>query len=393
MELKHGIHLGYCTNIHRGDTWAQTWRTLEDYTLKVRQRVCPDQAYGIGLRLSAQAAEELSQPCQLAEFQEWLEKHRCYVYTINGFPYGSFHGTKVKERVFQPDWTSPERLRYTNQLFDILSQLLPKGMSGSVSTLPASHKEFGIGSDELEQIFLNLKTCSEHIDRLSEKTGHDLHLGLEPEPLGLIETTGEAAKFFGLYVDRFPQDTTFLKRVGINYDCCHLALQYEQASESLSRLRDLGIRLSKLHLSSALKLKPTPENLDRLKNFNEPIYFHQVIVQDGENPLMRYRDLPEAFQAIESGWPKGEEWRVHFHLPLHASPEGGFQDTRDHLLDAIDWVAENPTACQHIEMETYTWEVLPEALREADVVDQLCKEYDWTLAEFGNRGLLKSERG
>lgn len=387
MHLQHGIHLGYCTNIHRGETWAQTWRTLEDYTLRVRDRVAGGKPYGIGLRLGEQASRELAEPCQLAEFQEWLEKHNCYVFTINGFPYGNFHGERVKEQVFKPDWTSKDRLEYTNRLFDILSQLLPKGMSGSVSTLPGSHKEFGIGIDELEAIFANLKSCSEHIQSICDRTGQDLHLGLEPEPLGLVETSGELLKFFGLYVDQYPGDRTFLKRVGVNYDCCHLAVEFEEANEALSRIHDAGIRLSKLHLSSALKLKPTPENLDRLKSYDEPVYFHQVIIREGDTPLRRLRDIPNAMElAASMPYEIGDEWRVHFHVPLHAEPSGGFSDTKDHIIGALDWLAKHPTACQHLEMETYTWEVLPEELRTGDVVDQLSAEYAWTLGELGKRG-------
>lgn len=387
MHLQHGIHLGYCTNIHRGETWAQTWRTLEDYTLRVRDRVAGGKPYGIGLRLGEQASRELAEPCQMAEFQEWLEKHNCYVFTINGFPYGNFHGERVKEQVFKPDWTSKDRLEYTNRLFDILSQLLPKGMSGSVSTLPGSHKEFGIGMEELEAIFANLKSCSEHIQSICDRTGQDLHLGLEPEPLGLVETSGELLKFFGLYVDQYPGDRTFLKRVGVNYDCCHLAVEFEEADEALSRIHDAGIRLSKLHLSSALKLKPTPENLDRLKSYDEPVYFHQVIIREGDTPLRRLRDIPNAMElAASMPYEIGDEWRVHFHVPLHAEPSGGFSDTKDHILGALDWLAKHPTACQHLEMETYTWEVLPEELRTGDVVDQLSAEYAWTLGELAKRG-------
>jgi hypothetical protein len=388
MQLHHGIHLGYCTNIHRGETWEETWRGLEDYTLRVRREVSPKKPYGIGLRLSEQAARKLAEPCQLAEFQEWLEKHNCYVFTINGFPYGSFHGTRVKEQVFRPDWTTPERVEYTNLLFDLLSKLLPKGMSGSVSTLPGSFKEFGVGIDELGLIFDNLKITAEHIERISEKTGQDLHLGLEPEPLGLFETSGETLKFFAHYLDRHPTHRHFFKVVGMNYDCCHLAIEFEEAQEALNRVTEAGIRLSKLHLSSALRFKPTPENRERLRSFDEPVYFHQVVMHDGDAPLRRFRDIPVALQAASlPGAPLGDEWRVHFHIPLHAQPGGGFEGTTDHLHGTMDWLAKNPTACQHVEMETYTWAVLPENLRSGDVVDQLVAEYQWTLGELGRRGI------
>lgn len=390
MRLLHDIHLGYCTNIHRGETWEETFRGLRDYTMRVRERVSGGQPYGIGLRLSEVAARELSVGSALADFKRWLEANNSYVFTINAFPYGAFHGQRVKENVFRPDWTTKERLDYTNLVFDILAELLPPGMSGSVSTLPGSHKTFGIGADELEAIFSNLKACREHIERVSEQTGHDLHLGLEPEPLGLFETSGETLKFFGLYLDRHPQDRDFFKFVGLNYDTCHLAIEFEDAKTALSRITGAGIRLSKLHFSSALKLKPTPENLLRLRSFDEPVYFHQVIAKEGMDlPLRRFKDLPDALDfAARNPTEVGDEWRVHFHVPIHAAPSGEFETTQDHLLGAMDWLAANPTKCQHIEMETYTWEVLPEDMRSGDVVDQLEREYVWCLDAMRTRGLV-----
>ncbi|MCX6852833.1 MAG: metabolite traffic protein EboE [Verrucomicrobia bacterium] len=389
MLLNHGIHLGYCTNIHRGETWEETWSGLKNYTLRVRDRVSGGKPYGIGLRLSQQAAVELSAPGKIDEFKAWLDANGCYVFTINGFPYGSFHGTRVKEQVFKPDWSTTERLTYTNLLFDILAQLLPPGVSGSVSTLPGSHKTFGVGADELQAIFTNLRLCREHIEKVATQSGHDLHLGLEPEPLGLFETSGETLKFFGLYLDRNPRDRDFFKFVGLNYDTCHLAIEFEDAEKALSRITGAGIRLSKLHFSSALKLKPTPENIAQLPAFDEPVYFHQVIASYGKDePLRRFKDLPDALQFAQANpGILGEEWRVHFHIPIHAQPGGGFDSTRDHLIGAMDWLAKNPTKCQHIEMETYTWEVLPLEMRSGDVVDQLVREYDWTLGEMRNRAL------
>lgn len=277
-------------------------------------------------------------------------------------------------------------------LFDILAQLLPPGVSGSVSTLPGSHKTFNVGADELRQIFTNLRLCREHIETVAEKCGHDLHLGLEPEPLGLFETSGETLKFFGLYFDRHPQDRDFFKFIGLNYDTCHLAVEFEDACKALTRITGAGIRLSKLHFSSALKLRPTKENLAKLRAFDEPVYFHQVVASYGaDEPLRRFKDLPDALAFAEQQSEQlGEEWRVHFHIPIHAQPGDGFDSTRDHLIGAMDWLAANPQKCQHIELETYTWEVLPPEMRSGDVVEQLVKEYEWALPEMRSRGLTSA---
>ena len=138
MRLKHEIHLAYCTNIHRGQNWAETFETLVKYVLPVRDRVAAGKPYAIGLRLSNQASVELSDRGTLTNFQRWLEKENCYVFTINGFPYGTFHGGRVKELAYTPDWTTRERVEYTNRLFDLLAVLVPSGVEGSVSTVPGS---------------------------------------------------------------------------------------------------------------------------------------------------------------------------------------------------------------------------------------------------------------
>jgi hypothetical protein len=389
MKLANNSHLAYCTNIHRGSSWAETLDSLDRYTMKVRDRVCPDDEYAIGLRLSASAARQLSDSANLLEFQRWLEKRKCYVFTINGFPYGDFHGTRVKEEVYRPDWTSSDRVDYTKSLFDLLCQIAPPGMEGSVSTVPGSFKRFISSEDQLVAMRKNLAECALHIDALSSKSGRDLHLGLEPEPLCLFETSAETVSFFdALLAAEVGDKDVLLKRLGVNYDACHLAVEYETAEESLGRLVDAGIRISKIHLSSALKVSDFSEStLKTLGGFCEEVYLHQVVARTGTDPLVRYEDLDVALAARASGEDRADEWRIHFHIPLHSSPGVPLESTSDQISSVLDIVKGSPDMCRHFEMETYTWEVLPGGLGAVDVVDQLVREYDWTLGEFDVRGL------
>ena len=383
MRLAHAHHLAYCANIHRGETWAETFSALETYTLAVKERVCPSRRYAIGLRLSAQAARELAEGRALTQFQRWLDEHECYVFTINGFPYGQFHGQRVKEQVYLPDWTSPERLEYTNLLFDLLAQLVPRGVEGSVSTVPGSFKEF-IKTDEQEQAMRdNIFQCVQHIDRRSWESGRILHLGLEPEPLGYLETTPETVEFFGRLRDEHPDDARLQRCLGVNYDTCHLAVEYEDPREALGLLRRHEIKISKLHLSSALKARPTPAARAALAEFADNVYLHQVVAREAGGKLVRYRDLDVALSASAPA----EEWRVHFHIPLHCPATEWFEPTTDHLLGVLDELKSDPRLCQHLEMETYTWEVMPAALKSGSVVDQLAAEYKWCLERMGARVL------
>ncbi|MCE2861247.1 MAG: hypothetical protein LW690_02220 [Opitutaceae bacterium] len=356
MQLSHGLHLAYCTNVHRGETWTETFAALERHTLPVRRRVAPGRSYAIGLRLGRRAADELSRPAELAAFRAWLQRHDCYVFTINGFPYGSFHGTRVKE---------------------------PASFKAFVAAEPARRA----------RIFARLTECARGIAELAARTGRDLHLGLEPEPCCEIETTAETVAFFEAWraaepaVDR----EGLLRHVGVNYDCCHLAVEFESAAPALDCLTRAGLRLSKLHLSSALRVTPDAAGRAALAPFAEPVYLHQVIAGDPVTGKVRRRfiDLPDAL-AEQGPPPAGEEWRVHFHVPLHAAPGEPFRDTRDHLEGALDWLAERPGSCSHLEMETYTWEILPPALR-LPVEDQLVREYAWTLDALARRGLASRE--
>lgn len=388
MKLNHGIHLAYCTNVHRGENWAETFAALETHVLPVRERVAPGRPYAIGLRLGQRAAAELAQPATLLAFQRWLERHDCYVFTINGFPYGSFHGTRVKEQVYAPDWSTPERLAYTQQLFSLLVALLPPGVAGSVSTVPASFKSFIAAEPERRKaIFSHLTACGRFLADLAAKSGRDLHLGLEPEPCCLLETTEETVEFFGAWRATDPGVESLLRHVGVNYDCCHLAVEFESAPAALDRLANAGLRLSKLHLSSALRVRPDAAGRAALAALVEPVYLHQVVVGRAQSNAVRRRfiDLPDALADLTPSLPD-DEWRVHFHVPLHATPGAPFSDTRDHLTGALDWLKAHPGACDHLEMETYTWEVLPAAWR-LPIGEQLVHEYAWTLGALAQRGL------
>ncbi len=388
MRLNHGLHLAYCTNVHRGETWAETFAALETHTLAVKQCVSPKQPYAIGLRLSDAAARELSDRARLLEFQRWLDRHDCYVFTINGFPFGRFHGARVKEQVYAPDWTAPARLDYTNRLFNLLVELLPAGVAGSVSTLPGSFKEFIRSPEPEREIRANLWRCVEHIAAVSERTGKDLHLGLEPEPLGYFENTAETVAFFSALVAEHPGDPRLLRHLGINYDACHFALEYENPAAALAAFSRHGIRLSKLHLSNALRLVPSATARQRLAEFQDEVYLHQVIARRADGSLRRHKDLDLALAAAARDKNfSDEEWRVHFHIPLHAAPDGEFQNTSDHLVGLLQLLGKNPSLCQHLEMETYTWEVMPGALRQRRVEEQLVAEYAWTLARLREQGL------
>jgi sugar phosphate isomerase/epimerase len=384
----HQSHLAYCTNIHPAETWETTMEVLNTVVLAVRDRLrnanllSATEPYAIGLRLSAVAARELLAGDQLANFKNWLEQTNTYVFTINGFPYGSFHGAPVKEQVFKPDWTERARLEYTQDLFRILAAIARPGTGGaSVSTLPGSHKTFSADNEPIRHHLIEL---AEWLEQLAMETGHDFHLGLEPEPLGHFENTAETLKFFEELHEEAPDSAIIRRRIGLNYDACHFALEYDPARWALDVLTEAGIRISKIHLSSALALDPSdPAALAAIRTFEEPIYFHQVLLRAGDGTITRFLDLTEFFAAVENRTLDPAhflEMRVHFHIPLDAEMTGPLHSTRDETSEVLAWRKANPTACDHYEIETYTWGVLPDGLRRP-VEEQIAGEYAWVLSQ------------
>ena len=393
MKISENTHLAYCTNVHRGNSWPETFESLEKYVLEVRKIVAPERRFAIGLRLGADAARQLIEGQTLAKFRLWLEQNNAYVFTINGFPYGNFHGSRVKEQVYRPDWTTSERLDYTLLLFSILEELLEPGEEGSVSTLPGSFKEFLPDHNIPKVMIKNLDICALEIEKIAAPKNLDLHLGMEPEPLGMFETTPETISFFDHLFEQASNEEVVRKRIGVNYDCCHLAIEFEDAHEGLDSLINHGIRLSKLHLSSALATKPEKQNLESLKDFIEPVYLHQVALGKDGKCVGRIKDLDLALESESSGnLPEADEWRIHFHVPLHASPGGGLGDTRIHVIDTLFWLNKNPETCSHLEMETYTWEVMPQELQAGTVVEQVAREYEWTLEQMRKIGFTDDKK-
>jgi len=392
VKINDHQHLAYCTNIHPAESWAETFYVLKTEVLAVRDslkgksRLEKDAPYAIGLRLSARAARELLSGSELDRFKDWLSETNTYIFTINGFPYGDFHGTRVKEKVYQPDWTTDERLAYTQQLFQIIATLCPASSGGSVSSLPLSFKEFQ--ADE-ELAFIKLYRCLSYIEELAEQSGKDLHLGLEPEPLGHFENTEETIQFFAKFYDwrskKKLRHEIVEQHLGVNYDTCHFALEYENPATDFATFTEFGIRLSKIHLSNALSFNPQNEAaLETILSFNEPTYLHQVITKDGQGKLTRYKDLPDYLETIRKNdfYSTQIEGRIHFHIPLYQSPLEPISSTLPHAQDTIKLLKETPSLCPHLEIETYTWGVLPKNLQ-TPLTQQISNEYQWVIDQLG----------
>jgi sugar phosphate isomerase/epimerase len=390
------VHLTYCTNIHPGDGWKEVFANLQRYAPALKSRFSPAAPFGIGLRLSAREARELLDGGALQDFRAFLDDEGLYVAIINGFPHGAFHGTVVKEDVYAPDWRSDARVRYTNDLIAILGALLPEGIEGGISTAPLSYKPWmaAAGVDAWESITRNVVRVAESLVQAKRAHGRTMHLDIEPEPDCSLENTDETIEFFtgrllpagapllarALNVGEDEARELLLDHIRICFDCCHFAVEYETPAQAIDRLRAAGIRIGRVQLSSALRVRFPSERdgcadvAERLRAFADPVYLHQV-VQDAPAGFQRFPDLDPALAG--SSHACGTEWRIHFHVPLFTDRYDRFESTQGYVREVLR-IAIETGITRHLEIETYTWDVLPAGLKR-DLLDSIAREYVWVL--------------
>ncbi len=392
MLIDNTYHLSYCTNIHPGQDWKNTFESLKQHVPTIKSAVANTASFGLGLRLSNSASEELATGANMRQFQNWLQENDVYVFTMNGFPYGNFHDQRVKDNVHAPDWTTKDRLTYTLRLFDQLAVLLPDGQSGGISTSPITYKYWHKTDTDKKAAFVRgaeqMIQVAKHLYTIENETGKYLHLDIEPEPDGLLENSDEVLAFYSDYLvpiglemlqDSLGKNATeieaLIKRyLTVCYDICHFSLAYEEPEATFAKFKKANIKTGKIQVSAALKILFNGVNdvdvWNLLAQFNEPTYLHQVTEKKGDD-VITYNDLPIVLEK------RGNftELRAHFHVPIFLEKFGALSSTQDHILKTLGFLKQQAIT-EHLEIETYTWDVLPADLKE-DLTQSIIREINW----------------
>lgn len=378
------LPLCYCTNVHAGLTVAAVLSGLDDYTVPVSERYGDSMAAGLWLARPV-IDELLAESVGPKRFREELTSRGLTCHTLNTFPYGDFHSERVKENVYIPDWADPKRLEYTLNCAAILAELLPDGVDGSMSTVPLGFKEFEQPADFRERAADQLIQLATRLEYEASVTGRCIRLAIEPEPFCLLETTAETLEFFSFLIARAKSAgaaEAVREHIGVCYDVCHQAVEFEDVGKSIRDLDAAGIRINKVHITCAIKVPAPGGNIDvreALARYAEPRYLHQTMARTSDGSVLRLVDLTQEFATSPPDDFAGcDEWRVHFHVPVNAETLGPLRTTRDELREALTAVADLDYA-PHLEVETYTWEVLPDGGR-TDLVDGLTAEMTATRA-------------
>lgn len=373
------VHATYCLNIHPGESWEENLNAIRTQVPQVRAALGREGEFGLGLRLSARAAAELSAPQRLAEFRDLLTEQGLYVFTVNAFPYGQFHGTEVKERVYAPDWTAPERVAYTLDVARILAALLPEGVTGSISTVPGTYRAWDRPGITTELI-ANLAKVVGELALLETATGRRIQLALEPEPDCLWDTAADCARLFNEELPRLADipEARVNRYLGICLDTCHQAVLFESPTSALRRLVAAGVPVAKIQVSAAPVFPCSPTGLTQAAQFVDACYLHQTAIRCPDGHILRFPDLPAALTAAPM-LPAAAELRTHFHIPLGIAGWEEMGSTRAELTPQF-WSAALAAGITQFEAETYTFGVLPPALRERPVAENVAAELRWLLA-------------
>lgn len=402
--LGPGTILGYCTNVHAGETLDQVQTNLESFSLSVKGKVSPNQPMGIGLWLSANAARTLVKEQRINAFAHWLRRLDLVPFTLNGFPYGDFHSSVVKHRVYQPDWLDPKRLAYTIDLIHILAGLLPdattqKHNEGSISTLPIAWRQANHQPHHREAPFVDPFACQQLmsvldcLEQIEQETGKIIHLNLEPEPGCEIQTSQDVVDLFEHHLDQVGSTQRNRRYLRVCHDTCHEAVMGETTQDALDRYSIRGIQIGKVQISSAVSVnfdalsdQHRREATQDLERFQDQRYLHQTTIQHSDASGLintaQYEDLPLALASCQ-GSPTGR-WCVHYHVPLFLDQVGLLETTNQHTISSLNLIA-SQTNCRHYEIETYAWDVLPHELATVPLSDGIAQEWKWLINHFSSK--------
>lgn len=358
------LPLSYCTNVHPARSLADVYAGLDRFTLPIREQF--GQPLAAGLWLAKSVIDELQTPAQRQALARFLQDRELTCYTLNAFPYGDFHSERVKEQVYLPDWTSHARQTYTLDCARVLAAVLPPDTAGSISTVPLGFRSLSLADGFLPECIERLIATAQGLAEIRDQTGCTIRLAIEPEPLCRLETTPETIDFFRQLreaADRVGEYDNVCEFLGVCYDVCHQSVEFEDVAASIVSLSDAGIRINKVHLSCAIEVRnrlTDPLVAPALSRYVEPRYLHQTFAFDSAGRIASMLDLDATLiTAPPAAMAAADTWRVHFHVPLNAERLGPLWTTRPDLERALPAVKALPYA-PHLEVETYTWEVLPD---------------------------------
>lgn len=375
--------IAYCSNVHAGADLFETRQNLQTHSVQVKKRYSPNDGMGVGLWLSdASAASLMESPAESAEFSAFLDREGLQPFTFNGFPFGNFHQPVVKHAVYQPTWSDPARLTYTQNLAELIHRFAPPG-TASISTLPICWGHPAPPKTELDAAASQLRDLATYLSRFEQETDRRINVCIEPEPGCFIQRAEDIVHFFENHLLTAGDEQTIRRHIQVCHDVCHSVVMAETQEHAFSTYRDAGIGVGKVQISSAVWVDfDSADTHDRrqavteLSAFAEDRYLHQTTIQHGNEPAQFFEDLPAALATITDPSEATGVWRIHFHVPVYLQQFGQLQASQQAILDCVR-ACRTHEEIQHFEVETYAWNVLPHELQQDELANGIAAEMEW----------------
>jgi len=161
---------------------------LNQHVPGVKHLVRRHDSFGIGLQLSSQTISELSDPLASSQLRQFLSQNQCYLFTLDGFNKDLF------------DWKDEKLLAYHNSLATLLSKLLPPRITGSVSTVPGTPRQFVNTETDMQKIAQQWVSHAEHLIRLERETGKQIVLAIKSDTASFLQSAQQSADFLNQHV-------------------------------------------------------------------------------------------------------------------------------------------------------------------------------------------------
>ena len=407
------VRLGYCSNLHAGESVRAIRAGLEEFTLPLKQRLGVTGAFGVGLYLPAPAARHLASEEGSEDLAEWIAfcgGEGIDPFTFNAFPYGDFQQDGLKEAVYEPLWSEIERGQYTFCVAQV-AQALQAGLPFSdprshisISTHPGAHVSQVDGTAGLHACSRGLAAAVLSLVQTQREDAPPVVLSVEAEPWAIAGDSLALAEYLVVVAVRAAAllrdqgqvasneaERLVAQHLGTCLDACHSAVEFETVEAALRLAASQG-PLGKLQYSSALRLRQPAAHAPgqaALLGLDEARFLHQVNGRPKRvgQALLRAEDLPALRTALQDpaqapAWQACDEWRCHFHVPVDMPHFEGLETTRDYADKILLGLLAAPETWRtqelHVEIETYTWSVLP-GVQEGSVLDGMQAEYEHVL--------------
>ncbi|MDQ0290202.1 metabolite traffic protein EboE [Oligosphaera ethanolica] len=376
------LELCHCMNVFPGTTPEEKMRAFAGPLADLRHMLpgAMSRPFPVGVWIDAATASALQASGRVGEWTARIRDQGYYARTANAFPYGVFHGQEVKTAVYHPDWTTPERLHFTTAVADILCELMPDGQDdGAISTLPGGYKEH-VPAAKLPALAANMLAAAAALRDLRDRRGKTIRLGFEMEPDCLWESVEEFAAFYNRYI----RGHELAEFIGVCYDTCHQEVIGARPGAGLDYLAAQGIPVVKIQLSAAVRAPAGRAAKELLReHFQDRVYLHQTCAVDAAGKVRaRWRDLPDALAA--ELWD--HDWLCHFHVPVYLREfMGGLRAANAELLAVLERLQQQPAPQCVLEIETYSYNVLPDAVKSASLAACMQQEMAFVQEALGTR--------